>query len=231
MGFFKRVKKEYDVIELPYYIDFNGVSKYVEQMKEALFIDLSFIGIYKEKEIKFSACFQYYNEEKYEELLQFLSQHEKKTKIVIQINKDNINDYKIDIYDMANKLQNDEIKKLRIMGYGIPFEVNKNMNEKEFLYKVKQEAFRRRVKMLMPIMYVLVGILALLNILMFASKEYVAGFAFLILNFVVIWVCVFMKNKANNLGNYAKHVLVFGSELEKIVNDIKEEESKNDLEK
>lgn len=230
MGIFS--KKEYDVIELPYYVDFDGDSKYLEQMKEALFIDLSFIGMYKEKELKFSVSLWYDNVEEYEKMLQFLYQYEKKIKTVIKINKNNINDYKIDIYDMANKLQNDEIKKLVIMGYGIPFEVNKNMTEKEFLYKVKQEAFRRRVKMLMPIMYVLVGILVLLCIMMFAFKEYVAGFTFFILTFVVIWVSIFMKNKANNLGNYAKHVLVYGKELEKIVNDIKKEEkSKNNLER
>lgn len=232
MGIFS--KKEYDVIELPYYIDFNGDSNYLEQMKEALFIDLSFIGMYKEKELKFSVSLWYDNVEEYEKMLQFLSQYEKTTKIAIQINKENINDYKIDICDMANKLQNDEIKKLVIMGYGIPFEVNKNMTEKEFLYKVKQEAVKRRVKMLMPIMYVLVGILALLCIMMFASKEYVAGFTLFVLTFLVIWECIFMKNKANNLGNYAKHVLVYGKELEKIANDVKKQEEikdKNNLER
>ncbi|MBO5005239.1 MAG: hypothetical protein J6D03_08415 [Clostridia bacterium] len=223
-------KKEYDVIELPYYIDVNGDSKYVEQMKEALSIDLSFIGIYKEKEIKFSVCFQYYNEEKYEEMLQFLSQHEKKTKIAIKINKDNINDYKIDIYDMANKLHNDEIKKLVMMTCNIPL-VTSNINEEDFLYKVKQEAFKRRAKICMPILYVVAGIMLMISLILFFAREYVGGMSCAILFAVILCICIFFNKKAENLGQYSKHVMVYGSELEKIVNDIKEEESKNDLEK
>lgn len=224
-------KKEYDVIELPYYIDFNGDSKYLEQMKEALFIDLSFIGVCKEKEFKFSVCFQYYNEEKYEEMLQFLSQHEKKTKIAIQINKDNINDYKIDICDMANKLHNDEIKKLVIVTCNFPLEVKSNINDEDFLYKVKQEAFSRRMKICMPILYVVAGIILMTSLILFFAREYVGGLSCLILFAVILWICIFFNKKAENLGQYSKHVMVYGSELEKIVNDIRKEESKNNLER
>ena len=223
-------KEEYDVIELPYYIDFNGDSKYLERMKEALFIDLSFIGIYKEKKLKFSVCFQYYNEKKYEEMLQFLFQHEKKTKIAIQINKDNIKDYKIDICDMANKLHNDEIKKLVVMTYNFPLEATSNINEEDFLYKVKQEAFRRRTKIYMPILYVIAGIILMLSLMLFLAGEYVGGLSCSILFAVILWICIFFNKKAKNLGQYSKHVMVYGRELEKIVNDIKEE-SKNNLER
>ena len=113
MGLFS--KKEYETFELPFYLEesFNQ-----EATKEALAIDIIFYGSYRGAKMYFRVCFQYYNEECYDQMRDYLRQYENNTPIKIKINVKKIQDFNIDLEDMADKLSNSEIRKFERMGWG-----------------------------------------------------------------------------------------------------------------
>ncbi len=116
MGFFS--KKEYEVIELPFKLD-NTFDDLQNETEEALFIDLVFYGTYREKSMNFNVTFQYYNEDNYYEMINYLKQYENKIQIKVKVNLKKIRDFRVDLEDMADKLFNPEICKFERICWGV----------------------------------------------------------------------------------------------------------------
>lgn len=114
MGLF--FKKEYEILELPFRFD-NRLEDVPGD--KALFIDLVFYGVYKEKNIRFNVTFQYYNDDNYNTMLSYLSQYEEHIPIKIKVNKKKLQDFRIDLDDMADKLSDPEILKFERICWGV----------------------------------------------------------------------------------------------------------------
>lgn len=115
MGLFK---KEYDIIELPFRYD----NTFDDDSAEALFIDLIFYGTYKEKNIQFNITFQYFNEDNYYEMINYLKQYENRVLIKIKVSAKKVNNFFIDLEDMADKLSNNNILKFDRICWGAVYE-------------------------------------------------------------------------------------------------------------
>ena len=113
MGLF--FKKQYDILEFPFRFD-DTLNQ--NESEEALFIDLIFFGLYKDKQMRFNVTFQYYNKDNYDQMIDFLKQHENNTPIKIKINVKKIQNFHIDLDDMADKLSNPEIRKFEKICWG-----------------------------------------------------------------------------------------------------------------
>lgn len=113
MGLF--FKKQYDILEFPFRFD-DTLDQ--NESEEALFIDLIFFGLYKDKQMRFNVTFQYYNEDNYDQMINFLKQYENNTPIKTKINVKKIQDFRIDLDDMADKLSNPEIRKFERICWG-----------------------------------------------------------------------------------------------------------------
>lgn len=113
MGLF--FKKQYDILEFPFRFD-DTLDQ--NESEEALFIDLIFFGLYKDKQMRFNVTFQYYNEDNYDQMISFLKQYENNIPIKIKINVKKIQDFRIDLDDMADKLSNPEIRKFERICWG-----------------------------------------------------------------------------------------------------------------
>lgn len=112
MGIF--FKKEYKTIELPFRLD----NIFDDLQAEALFIDFVFYGEYQEKHMNYNVTFQYYSEDNYYEMINYLKQYENNTQIKIKINVKKIQDFRVDLEDMADKLSNSEICKFERIVWG-----------------------------------------------------------------------------------------------------------------
>lgn len=110
MGFL--FKKRYNSIELPFRLD-DRFEDDREMTEEALFIDLVFYGFYRDERMYFAVTFQYYNEAAYDRMVDFLKQHEDRTAVRINVNEKKIQDFKVDLDDMAQKLSDPEIRKFK----------------------------------------------------------------------------------------------------------------------
>ncbi len=108
-------KKEYDIIEMPFYLDCYYDP---EASEEALFVDLAFYGDYNGNRTLFRVTFQYYDEEHYDEMKNFLALYEHNVPVKIKVNKAKINDFRVDIDYMAEVLGNPAITRFELICYG-----------------------------------------------------------------------------------------------------------------
>lgn len=102
MGIF--FKKQYDIIELPFFLNDTP-----DENKEVSLIELIFYGLYQEKQMQFRVTFQSPEETNYNSMITCFKQYQNQVYIKIKINQRNIQDFQIDVNDMAVKLSNPEV--------------------------------------------------------------------------------------------------------------------------
>ncbi len=115
MGIF--FKKHYETAEFPFQLD-DAFEEDKKETEEALFIDLVFYGMYGEKQMYFCVTFQYYDEEDYAAMLQYLRHYEHNTPVKLMIHAGKIQDFRVDLDDMAEKLSNARIRKFERICWG-----------------------------------------------------------------------------------------------------------------
>ncbi len=114
MGLFNRTREEY---ELRYRISFLGTLEEITETKNALCIDLEFYGPAQERQVSLWGSFQYYDENRYEQMLGLLEAHADSSLVKVSFNPNRPKRFRVNLDDMAKRLGSDEVKRLELLAY------------------------------------------------------------------------------------------------------------------